>query len=299
MRCAVVDIGTNTARLLIADVGAGRVADIERRAEVVALGEGVDRSGLLSEAAVARTVALLGEYQEAIARHGAESVRVVATSATRDAGNAEAFLSRAEAVLGMRPEIIDGVEEAALAFRGALAAFPPSGVTLVIDPGGGSTEFVVGDATPTTATSVDIGSVRLTERLLPERPADPDRVAAAGAEVARMFAAVPLPGPPTRAIGVAGTFTSLAAIHLGLAAYDRTRVHGTTLTLGDLEGLIERLAPMSVAETAALPSLEPGRAPVLLGGAVVACEAVRRSGLGRVTVSESDLLDGVVLGLAD
>ena len=299
MRAAAVDIGTNTARLLVADVGEGRVVDLERRAEVVALGEGVDRSGRLSEAAVGRAVVLLAEYAAVVSRYQVGAIRVVATSATRDAANATSFLDAAEQVLGRRPEVIDGGEEAALSFRGALSAFPGPGPTLVIDPGGGSTEFVIGGHEPVAVNSIDIGSVRLTERLLPERPATAERVGVATAAVASMFAEVTIPIPPARAIGVAGTFTSLAAVSLGLAVYDRTLVHGAILTLEDLDGLVSLLSGLTVEETAALPSLQPGRAPVLLGGAVVAREAVRRSGLGWVTVSESDLLDGVVLGLAD
>jgi exopolyphosphatase/guanosine-5'-triphosphate,3'-diphosphate pyrophosphatase len=169
---------------------------------------------------------------------------------------------------------------------------------LVIDVGGGSTEFVVGDDAPLAATSIDIGSVRLTERLLVERPASKEQVAAATDLVRRMFAPVAIPGPPVRAIGVAGTFTSLAAIHLGLAAYDRARVDGSTLTVSDLDRLVANLSRLTIEETEAIPSLQADRAPVLLGGAVVVREAVRRCGLGRVTVSETDLLDGIVLGLA-
>ena len=299
MRVAAIDVGTNTARLLIADVVEGRVRDVDRRAVVVGLGSGVDRTGRLSEDAIARTMTALSVYAAAIREHCAKSMRAVATSASRDAENVGEFLDRAEAVLGARPEVIGSAEEAALSFRGATTGIPGPGPTLVIDPGGGSTEFVVGGVDPVAATSVDIGSVRLTERLLPEHPASADRVATAAAEVAAMFSRVPIPGPPARAIGVAGTFTSLAAVHLELIAYDRDRVHGAVMTVEDFDALVEMLAGLTVEQTAAIPSLEPGRAPVLLGGAVVAREAVRRSGLGRVTVSESDLLDGIALGLAE
>ena len=299
VRVGAIDVGTNTVRLLVADVVGGVVADLERRAEVVALGEGVDRTGRLGAAAIDRTVARLGEYRVVAAGHGVECLRVVATSATRDAANAAEFLDRAERVLGFRPEVITGDDEAALSFRGATTGLPGTGPTLVIDPGGGSTEFVVGDTHPLGATSVDIGSVRLTERLLPDRPATAAQVAAAVAEVAAMFAAISMPIRPVRAIGVGGTFTSLAAIHLGLAEYDRSLVHGSVMTVDDLDRLVATLAGLTIPATAAIPSLEPGRAPVLLGGAVVASEAVRRCGLGRITVSESDLLDGIALALAE
>jgi len=298
MRLAAVDVGTNTARLLVAELAGGRVLDLERRAVVVGLGTGVDASGRISEAAIERTVALLGEYRALMTGHRVERFRAVATSATRDAANASQFLDRATEVLGTRPEVIGGPEEAALSFQGAIAGLPGPGPTLVIDVGGGSTEFVVGDDAPLAATSIDIGSVRLTERLLVERPATDEEVAAATDLARRMFAPVAIPGPPVRAIGVAGTFTSLAAIHLGLASYDLARVHGSTLTVADLDHLVATLSPLTIEETAAIPSLQSDRAPVLLGGAVVVREAVRRCGLGRVTVSETDLLDGIVLGLA-
>ena len=181
--------------------------------------------------------------------------------------------------------------------RGAVAGVPGPGPTLVIDPGGGSTEFVIGVMEPIMATSIDMGSVRLTERLLPERPASRERVDAAAAAVAAMFGEVELPVAPVRTIGVAGTYTALAAIHLGLAEYDRSMVHGVTLTVEDLDRLVMMLMPLTVDQTAAIPSLAPGRAPVLLGGAVVAAEAARCSGLDSLIVSEADLLDGIALGL--
>ena len=297
MRVGAIDIGTNTVRLLVADVADGAIAVVERRAEVVALGEGVDRWGRLADEAIARTVARLAEYRAITAAHGVERLRVVATSASRDADNSEDFLDQAERVLGVRPEVIGGDEEAALSFRGATSGLPGPGPTLVIDPGGGSTEFVVGDIEPVAFTSVDIGSVRLTERLLPDHPASDEQVAAAAAVVAAMFASVAIPLAPVRAIGVGGTFTSLAAVHLGLAAYDPTLVHGSILTVDDLDELVTTLTRLTVDETQAIPSLEPGRAPVLLGGAVVAREAARRSGLEEIIVSETDLLDGIAMQL--
>ncbi|MEX0825625.1 MAG: Ppx/GppA phosphatase family protein [Acidimicrobiia bacterium] len=292
-----IDIGTNTVRLLVADLAGGRLVDVERLTEIVGLGRGVDATGRFDPGRVEHALAVLTNYSARLRFHGVSQVRAVATSATRDAEDGSEFLDRVAAVLGFQPELIDGVEEAALSFRGAVAALPGDHPTLVIDPGGGSTEFVLGAGGPDYSVSLDIGSVRLTERLLPERPASPDRVTAATEEVAEIFGLVRLPAVPARVIGVAGTFTSLAAISLGLDAYDREAVHGSTLTMADLDRLVDRLAGLTVEETAAIPSLEPKRAPVLLGGAIVAREAVRASGRDSVTVSEADLLDGIVRGL--
>lgn len=294
-----VDIGTNTVRLLVADLTDDGLVDVERHTAIVGLGRGVDTTGRFDPGRVEHALVVLTNYAVRLRFHGVSQVRAVATSATRDAEDGPDFLDRAAAVLGFRPELIDGIEEAGLSFRGATAALPGSHPTLVIDPGGGSTEFVLGATAPDYSVSLDIGSVRLTERLLPERPASPARVTAAAEEVAEIFGLVRLPTSPARVIGVAGTFTSLAAISLGLDVYDRAAVHGSTLTMADLEGLVDRLAGLTVEETAAIPSLEPKRAPVLLGGAIVAREAVRVSGLDSVSVSESDLLDGIVLTLAE
>src|SRR3990172_8315326 len=196
MRVGAIDIGTNTVRLLVADVADGAIAVVERRAEVVALGEGVDRWGRLADEAIARTVARLAEYRAITAAHGVGRLRVVATSASRDADNYEDFLDQAERVLGVRPDVMGGDEEAALSCRGATSGLPGPGPTLVIDPGGGSTEFVVGDIEPVAFTSVDIGSVRLTERLFPDHPASDEQVAAAAAVVAAVFASVGVPLAP-------------------------------------------------------------------------------------------------------
>ena len=292
MRVAAVDIGSNTVRLLVRDGN----AELERHTDVVGLGTGVDATGVLSEAAMERAAAVLSGYGDQIRGHLVERVRAVATSASRDATNAGPFLDRVGGLLGVRPEVITGDEEAALSFRGASVGVPGVGPALVIDPGGGSTEFVFGDGAVDYSCSIDIGSVRLTDRMLSDRPASEAAVSAARDHVAGLFSAVRLPGAPQRVIGVAGTFTSLAAIHIGLERYDRDRVHATAMTLTDLEGLVHRLAGLTVAETAAIPSLDPKRAPVLLAGAVVATEAVRLAG-GSVVVSEFDLLDAVADGL--
>jgi exopolyphosphatase/guanosine-5'-triphosphate,3'-diphosphate pyrophosphatase len=201
--------------------------------------------------------------------------------------------------LGFRPDVLDGATEARLGFRGATMGIGRPAPFLMIDPGGGSTEFVFGTDSPESVHSVDIGSVRLTERALAERPVDRAQLLAAAGVVDAVLAAVSLPGTPGTVIGVGGTFTSLSAIVLGLQTYDRSRVHGSVLTLGDLGRMVELLASMTVAETALIPSLDPARAGVILGGAVVAEAALRRSGRDEAVVSETDILDGVALSLAE
>jgi len=299
VRVAAVDIGTNTVRLLVADVTAGGdVTWLHRRAMVTRLGQGVDATGTFSCEAVDRTVAALAELGDEARTRGWRIARAVATSATRDVADRDVFLDRAESVLGFRPEVIDGDEEAALAFAGATMGGGGDPPFLVIDPGGGSTEFVLGDDHPVYAASVDIGSVRLTERSLPRHPAPAGDVAAAGRHVDDLLAAgVRLPHRPQTVIGVAGTFTSLAALHLDLPAYDPDAVHGTVLDADDLKGLVARLALMSIDEVAVLPAIDPGRAPVLLGGAVVAERSLAHVGAPQITVSERDNLDGIAAGL--
>lgn len=298
MRVGAVDIGTNTMRLLIAEVDDGEVTWLDRRATVTGLGAGVETNGRLSEGAIARTIEALSGFGGALADSGASRVRAVATSATRDAANREEFLDRAEAVLKIRPDVISGAEEAALAFTGATRAFREAPPYIVIDVGGGSTEFVFGSDVPIYRVSIDIGSVRLTDRMLEARPALPDQLAAARDHVASLLDGIEFPVRANRVIGVAGTFTSLSAISQDLPAYDPGRVHGSTLTIARLAELVLYLSLLSTEETAAIASLDPARAPVILSGAIIAEEAVRRCGLPEVTVSEHDSLDGIALVLA-
>lgn len=299
-RVAAIDIGTNTVRLLIADVErAGGVYWIERHAIVSRLGQGVDASGTLQVDAVARTTEVLEQYRAAIESHEDVSVAAIATSAVRDAANREDFLIAAEGALGVRPRVITGDEEATIAFAGATTGLDGAGPHLVIDPGGGSTEFVLGRGSPMYAKSVDIGSVRLTERMLASQPLRPAELAAARAFVAALVQEqVELPVVPQSVRGVAGTFTSLAALDLDLPTYDSERVHGTRLTLDDLHDLADRLATMTIEQIAAIPSMDPARAPVITGGAIVAEQSVRHTGLPDVTVSEHDSLDGLALRIA-
>lgn len=297
MRVAAVDIGTNTTRLLVAEVDAGAIATLERRVVVTRLGEGVDERGLLGRVPMDRTWAVLAEYGAAIGSWNVAATRAVATSASRDAQNRDVFLDGAERALGVRPDVIAGTEEAKLSFRGATSGVAEPGARLVVDIGGGSTEFVLGVSDVDYACSIDVGSVRVTERWLPERPAALSAVDAAALRVREALAPVDLPGAPHIAIGVAGTFTTLAGVHLDLPDAEPGSVHGTVLTLADIEALTAQLAALTVEETMAIPAVDPGRAEVLLAGAVVAGAALRATAMDRVTVSESDLLDGIALDL--
>lgn len=296
MRVGAVDIGTNSVRLLVADVANGVVAPVQVEVRVTGLGVGLDASGALDAGAMERTVAILAGYRTIIAERGVRAVGAVATSASRDAGDVDAFLHRIERVLGVRPRVIDGEEEAALGFRGAATAVPDRPL-LVIDPGGGSTEFVVGTAEPQRAVSIDMGSVRLTDRAGLGAPADPGAVAAAHEMAAAAFDQVEV-GEVAVAVGVGGTFTSLAAVAMALDRYDRDEVHGARLDVDTVADQVTQLAAMSLDERRAIPSLDPARAPAILGGAIVALEAMRATEMDEVTVSEADILYGIALGLA-
>ena len=283
-------------RLLVVDSNTG---EVDRRQQVTGLGRGVDASGRLDPEAVERTVMVLESFGTVMTELGVDHARAVATSACRDAANRDEFFDRAEAALGVRPQLISGSEEAELSYRGATSDAPGPGPFLVVDIGGGSTEFVWEASGGVVGESVQVGSVRLTERLLTARPAPFDDLVTAGRHTEGLFAPVRLPEGGYRMIGVAGTWTSLAAIALELPAYDREKVHHSVLTRIDVERLVERLAALTVEETAAIPALDPARAPVILAGAVIAREAMRRAGTSDVLVSEHDLLDGVVASLLD
>lgn len=289
---AAVDMGTNSTRLLIADLTRDGLVDVERIEKVTGLGRGVDRSGRLSPDAIARTTRVLQSYSRRIRETGVEAARAVATSAARDATNQDEFVEAARRALGFRPDIIGGEEEARLVFAGATEGTPDPGATLVVDIGGGSTEIV----TDAGGVSTDIGSVRLTERCLPAHPASARDLAAARREAALVMgaAAVPL---RSRAMGAAGTWTSLAAIHLRLDTYDSHEVEGTTLHLEDVVRMVAWLGSLSLGEKEAIPSLNPKRAPVILGGAVVAETSLRLLGLDRIIVTGHDILDGVCMSV--
>jgi exopolyphosphatase/guanosine-5'-triphosphate,3'-diphosphate pyrophosphatase len=302
-RVAAIDIGTNTVRLLVADSVAGRLEEVTRHVVITRLGQEVDRTGVLHPDAIERTLGALREYGTIMDELAVGRRRAVATSATRDAANAGEFLDAATAVLGVRPEVIDGPAEARLSFLGTTSGIndpaPNGDSVLVIDIGGGSTEFVVGVEEPVYSVSVDIGSVRLTERHLGSSPPTAEMIASGRRHVADLFQSeLELP-PIGRVIGVAGTYTTLAAAHLDLAEYDRAAVDGTVLTGEGLRAMVEQLATLTVGQISEIPSMDPGRAPVIVGGAIIAEQALAASGRARLTVSESDILDGIALSICD
>jgi exopolyphosphatase/guanosine-5'-triphosphate,3'-diphosphate pyrophosphatase len=288
MRAGVVDLGTNSTRLLVADVLDGHVEEVERRTEITRLGEGVDERRKLLPLPIARVRNVLTEYRRDLERLGAERVLTIATSAVRDAENGEAFLGEIEWSYGFTTRLLTGDEEAALTLRGVATGRRLGDGTLVLDVGGGSTELI----TTASRTSVDVGSVRLTERHLHSDPPTRNELEAAARDVRELLPDL----EPTGAVGVAGTITTLAALELG--GYDRERVHGYRLTREAVERQLERLASLPLSERRELPGLEPERAPVILGGAVVVREVLDRYGLDGLEVSERDLLHGAALEAA-
>jgi exopolyphosphatase/guanosine-5'-triphosphate,3'-diphosphate pyrophosphatase len=304
MRVAVVDIGTNSSRLLIADVdAAGNVNVCQRRSEVTRLGEGVDATGALSEPAVARVFARLDEFALAIGEHECEANLAVLTSAVRDASNGAGFAARVREDYGLDARVLSGDEEAQLTFLGAMAGRDPAlEPTVVIDIGGGSTEFVVGvGRNAGFHTSLHAGVVRMSERHIAHDPPPPEEVQALAADV-RQVLADGLPreqrAPVAAGIAVAGTATSAAAIDQELAPYDPERVHGYRLSLATVELLLARLADMSEAQRREVIGLHPDRAPTIVAGMVLLSEAMRAFDLESVEVSEHDILYGGALSLA-
>jgi exopolyphosphatase/guanosine-5'-triphosphate,3'-diphosphate pyrophosphatase len=294
MNVAAIDIGSNSVRLLILD---GEGLQIVRESTVTGLGRGVDSNRRFRDDTVAATLDVMRSYAASIAECGVTIVRPVATSASRDAANGEELMTAVSDILGTRPEIISGDVEAELAFSGATANIGGAPPFLVIDIGGGSTEFVYGVSEPSYAVSIDIGSVRLTDRQLPDRPPTATQLMDASAHVDALFSAIALPGTPHTVIGAAGTFTSLAAIILGLDHYDRDAVHESTVSRHDLTQLITELSVLTLEETAAIPALDPKRAPVILAGAVLADRSAAAAGADHILVSEYGLLHGVAMSL--
>jgi exopolyphosphatase/guanosine-5'-triphosphate,3'-diphosphate pyrophosphatase len=297
VRVGAVDCGTNSIRLLVADVDGDRKTDVHREMRVVRLGEGVDRTGELAPPALERTRLALVDYAATCRELGAERVRMVATSATRDARNRDEFAALVQDVLGVLPEVVSGDEEAALSFDGATRGLDPEqGPFLVMDIGGGSTELVLGTSGPEAALSVDVGCVRLTERHLADDPPTAGQVAAAQADVdaalARVREAVPVERART-AVGLAGSVTTVAAIALALEAYDADRIHLSRIRADEVRDVAARLLAMTRAERAALPVMHPGRVDVIGAGALVLATLVERLGLADVVVSEADILDGI------
>jgi exopolyphosphatase / guanosine-5'-triphosphate,3'-diphosphate pyrophosphatase len=300
MRVAALDLGTNTTRLLVADVADGRVDDIERRVQITRLGEGVDARRRLLPLPITRVRNCLTDYRRELEALGAERALAVATSAIRDAENGEAFLGEVEWSYGFTTRLLSGDEEALLTFRGATLGRSLDEPTLVVDLGGGSTELIVGDADDILfRASVDLGSVRLTERFL---PSDPPTVTelndCAGAVRSLLAERVPDDIGAKAAIGVAGTVTTLAALAQSLAEYDPERVHSYRLSLDAIAAQLERLAAMPLADRREVPALEPERAPVIVAGAVILWEVLAHFELDEIEASERDLLHGAALEAA-
>jgi len=303
MRVGVVDIGTNSTRLLVAEVDGGAVAELERRTSITRLGEGVEATGRLSDAAIARVHATVSDYRELIDGLGAERIVAVATSAMRDAENGPAFRDEIRSRFGIDARTISGDEEARLTFLGATAARDPGAETLVIDIGGGSTEYVTGQAggDPGFHVSTRMGSVRHTERHLHTDPPEPDELAALAEDI-RATLAADVPADVRErveaGIAVAGTATSLAAIDQRLAPYDPERVHGYPLLRAACERIVAELAALTVAERRQVTGLHPDRAPTIVAGAVILLESMRAFELAEVEVSERDILHGAALAAA-
>ncbi|MYS23679.1 exopolyphosphatase / guanosine-5'-triphosphate,3'-diphosphate pyrophosphatase [Streptomyces sp. DvalAA-14] len=309
VRVAAVDCGTNSIRLLIADLdpAAGTLTERDRRMRIVRLGQDVDRTGRLAPEALERTFAACREYAEVIREHAVPTARVrfAATSATRDAANRDAFVRGVRDILGVEPEVISGDQEAAFSFTGATRELQPAdGLVapyLVVDIGGGSTEFVLGEDSVSAARSVDIGCVRLTERHLrgDGRPADPptaEQVAAVTADIdaalTDVAGAVPLDRARTL-VGLAGSVTTIAGIALELPRYDSSVIHHSRVSLEQVRAITARLLGASHAERAAIPVMHEGRVDVIGAGALILLRIMERTGAKEVVVSEHDILDGI------
>jgi exopolyphosphatase / guanosine-5'-triphosphate,3'-diphosphate pyrophosphatase len=305
-RVAAIDCGTNSIRLLIADLDPSRssLTDLVRRMEIVRLGEGVDKTGRLAEPAIERTITALRGYAAQIREHGAEAVRMVATSASRDAANADEFTRRVKEVLGAEPEVVTGDEEAALSFTGATRELTGGADVpfLVTDIGGGSTEFVVGAGASAAGPhiSVNIGCVRLTERHLHGDPPLAAEIAATAGDIDAALNQVAARVPVTEArtlVGLAGSVTTIAAIALDLDDYDSARVHHSRVTAARVHEIAERLLAQTRAERAAIPVMHPGRVDVIGAGALILDRIMTRFGFAEVLVSEHDILDGIAWSL--
>jgi exopolyphosphatase / guanosine-5'-triphosphate,3'-diphosphate pyrophosphatase len=314
-RVAALDCGTNSLRLLIADVDTARaeLTDVVRRMEIVRLGQGVDQTGRLAPEALARTAGVLRDYAAVIAACDAGAVRMVATSATRDASNAAEFSGQVKEILGVAPDVVTGAQEAALSFAGATAelATAGGGPYLVTDIGGGSTEFVLGAAPRPGAgqpadravhgISVNVGCVRMTERHLHGDPPSRPEVLAATADIDaaldQVTGAIPVRQARTL-IGLAGSVTTVAGIAMGLPGYDADRIHHARISAADVHAVTEDLLAQTRAQRAAIGVMHPGRVDVIGAGALVLDRIMQQFGFSKVLVSEHDILDGIAWSLA-
>jgi exopolyphosphatase / guanosine-5'-triphosphate,3'-diphosphate pyrophosphatase len=305
-RVAAIDCGTNSVRLLVADVdrAAGRLSDVDRRLEIVRLGQGVDATGQIAAAPLARTLHVLRSYRRIITETKASAIRMAATSATRDAANAGEFVAGVRDILGIEPEVLSGEDEARLSFTGATEELTReiAAPYLVFDIGGGSTEFVLGDlGVVTAAVSVNIGCVRMTERHLRHDPPGDGEIAAARADIdaALDVVAGKIPVAAARTlVGLAGSVTTVAALVLGLDSYQAERIHHSRVTVAAVREVTGRLLHQTREERQRLAVMHPGRVDVIGGGALVLTRIMERFGFGEVLVSEHDILDGLAWSLA-
>jgi exopolyphosphatase/guanosine-5'-triphosphate,3'-diphosphate pyrophosphatase len=295
MRVAAVDLGTNSTRLLVADIDGDRLEEISRRLTITRLGEGVDQRRRLLPVPIARLRNCLTDYRRELEALGAERTLCIATSSVRDADNGEAFLGELEWSYGFTTRLLSGDEEAAMMIRGVTAGRAPLDDVLVVDIGGGSTELVIAaDGAVAFSTSLDVGCVRITERFLSSDPPSRPELAAAGAYVRALLPEI----SASSAIGVAGTVMTLAAIDLGDEEYDPARTHGHRITRASVEEQLERLAAMTTEERLAVAGMEPGRASVIVAGVVVLREILTAYELDEIEVSEHDVLHGAAFAAA-
>jgi exopolyphosphatase/guanosine-5'-triphosphate,3'-diphosphate pyrophosphatase len=299
---AVVDIGSNSTRLLIADVDAGRVSEVERQSQVTRLGRGVDLSGQLSAEAIEAACAAIADYVSICREANVETVDSIATSAVRDASNGGAFVAELRERFALSARVLDGEEEARLTYVGATCERPPAEPTLVIDIGGGSTELIVGTGREVAFhASLQAGVVRHSERHVATDPPTAIELEELAGDVRTLIesAIAGQPGTTARAgIAVAGTPTSLASIELGLEPYDPKLVHGHVLSLASIQHLLSRLASVPLAERVEIAGLHPDRAPTIVAGVVILVETMRAFGLERIEVSEHDILYGTAIAAA-
>jgi exopolyphosphatase / guanosine-5'-triphosphate,3'-diphosphate pyrophosphatase len=300
-RVAVIDIGSNSTRLLVADVEGGRVRPIERRSTVTRLGRGVDLTGRLAAEAIEAACGAVGPYLATVEEMGVEGVDAIATSAVRDADNGGAFIAELRERFALSARVLDGEEEARLTYLGATSETAPEVPTLVIDIGGGSTEMIVGEGREIEFhTSLQAGVVRHTERHLVSDPPTPVELEELAADLRTLIEAATLRAPRADAgIAVAGTPTSLAAIELELVPYDPLRIHGHVLELRSIQRMLSTLASAPLARRAEIPGLHADRAPTIVAGVVTLVEAMRAFDLERITVSEHDILYGAAIALSE
>lgn len=302
MRVAAIDCGTNSIRLLIADISDGNFREIHREMEIVRLGQGVDKNKAFDPVAIERTLAATKRFAGLIAAKGAERIRFCATSATRDATNRALFIDGVREILGIEPEVIPGEEEAALSFIGATKELHSADAPfLVVDIGGGSTEFVFGSEGVQFAKSVNIGCVRMSERHLSKQPPSREALDAAVVDIDAAIAEAAKIVPITQAktlVAVAGTATTVAAAALKLDEYDRYSIHLSRISAGSVHYVAEKFASSTREEIAALGFMHPGRVDVITSGSLVLSRVMMATGASEFVASESDILDGIAWGLA-